>query len=254
MSGVRFPPAAQMDSSKLLEVKDLSVVLDGRKIIDGVSFELKPQEVLAVIGPNGSGKSTLLKALVGTVKKTSGEISFAPGAKIGYLPQRFHVDFYLPMTVKEFLNLKPEHKYPLEEVLRLVEIPEAWLKENLATFSSGQLQKILLAWAIIDQPNVLLFDEPTENVDVVSQESIYDLLHDLQDELKISMIIVSHDLNVVYKYANTVLCLNEKMLCYGEPLTALTNETLSHLYGDHAFFHHHHFGEHHHEEGHEHHA
>ncbi len=236
-----------MDSSKILEVNDLTVVLDGKKIIDNVSFALKPQEVLAVIGPNGSGKSTLLKTLVGINKKYSGEIRFAPGTKIGYLPQRFHVDFYLPMTVREFLDLKPEHKYSLEAVLGLVEIPETWLNENLATFSSGQLQKILLAFAIIDQPQVLLFDEPTENVDVVSQESIYDLLHELQDKTGVAMIIISHDLNVVYKYANTVLCLNEKMLCYGEPLTALTNETLSHLYGDHAFFHHHHFGEHHHE-------
>ncbi len=238
-----------MDNTKLLEVKNLSIILDGRKIIDGVSFALKPQEVLAIIGPNGAGKSTLLKALVGTIKKVNGEINFAPGTKIGYLPQRFHVDFYLPMTVREFLNLKPDHKYSLVEVLRLVEIPETWLDQNLATFSSGQLQKILLAWAIVDQPNILLFDEPTENVDVVSQESIYDLLHNLQDELKISMIIVSHDLNIVYKYANAVICLNEKMLCYGEPLTALTNEALAHLYGNHAFFHHHHFGheEHHHD-------
>ncbi len=231
----------------LLEVKDLSVTLDGRKIINGISFELKPQEVLAVIGPNGAGKSVLLRTLVGINKRRTGEISFAPGANIGYLPQRFHVDFYLPMTVKEFLNLKPNHKYSLEEVLSLVEIPEAWLDQNLATFSSGQLQKILLAFAIVDQPKILLFDEPTENVDIVSQESVYDLLHHLQDKLGISIIIVSHDLNVVYKYANTVLCLNEKMLCYGEPISALTNETLSQLYGDHAFFHHHHFGEHHHD-------
>ncbi len=229
--------------NNLLEVKDLSVVLDGKHIIQNISFGLRSQEVLAVIGPNGAGKSALLKTITGIVKKTSGEVVFAPGVKIGYLPQRFHVDFYLPMTVKEFLRLKPDHKYSLGEVLKLVDIPEIWLNQNLATFSSGQLQKILLAWAIIDQPDILLFDEPTENVDIVSQESIYDLLHELQDALGISVIIVSHDLNVVYKYANAVLCLNEKMLCYGEP-SSLTNETLSALYGDHAFFHHHHFGEH----------
>jgi zinc transport system ATP-binding protein len=235
-----------MAGQKIIEVKNLSVTLDGRKIVGDVSFTLQSQEVLAIVGPNGAGKSMLLKTLVGINKHYSGEIYFAPGTKIGYLPQRFHVDFYLPITVREFLNLKPEHKYTLEEVLRLVDIPETWLEQNLATFSSGQLQKILLAWAVIDQPHVLLFDEPTENVDVVSQESIYDLLHELQDRLAISIIIVSHDLDVVYKYANTVLCLNERMLCYGEPVATLTNETLSELYGDHAFFHHHHFGDHHH--------
>ncbi len=237
-----------MAGRKIIEVKNLSVTLDGRKIVGEVSFTLQSQEVLAIVGPNGAGKSILLKTLVGINKHYSGEIYFAPGTKIGYLPQRFHVDSYLPITVREFLNLKPEHKYTLEEVLRLVDIPETWLTQNLGTFSSGQLQKILLAWAVIDQPHVLLFDEPTENVDVVSQESIYDLLHELQDRLAISIIIVSHDLDVVYKYANTVLCLNERMLCYGEPVATLTNEALSELYGDHAFFHHHHFGNHHHDD------
>ena len=228
-----------MAQEPFLKVDNLSVVIDGRKIIDDVSFELKPQEVMAVIGPNGAGKSTLIKTIVGITKKTSGEIKLASGAKIGYLPQRFHVDFYLPMTVKEFLDLKPEHKYSIEEVLNLIEIPKQWLNQNLATFSSGQLQKILLAWAIIDQPNVLLFDEPTENVDIVSQESIYDLLHKLQDDLGISIIIITHDLNVVYKYANTVMCLNGKMTCYGETLATLSKDALSELYGNHAFFHKH---------------
>ncbi len=240
-----------MENQKIIGVKNLSVTLDGRKIIEGISFGLDSRQVLAVVGPNGAGKSMLLKTLVGINKRYSGEISFAPGVKIGYLPQRFHVDFYLPMTVEEFLNLKPDHKYSLKEVLGLVGIPDAWLAQNLATFSSGQLQKILLAWAIVDQPQLLLFDEPTENVDIVSEESIYDLLHELQDRLGISIIIVSHDLDVVYKYADTVLCLNERMVCYGEPITALTNQTLSELYGNHAFFHHHHVGGHHHEENHE---
>ncbi len=237
----------QMTQEPILKVNNLSVVLEGKKIIDNISFELQAQEVMAVIGPNGAGKSVLLKTIIGIIKKTAGTVEFRPGTKIGYLPQRFHVDFYLPMTVKEFLDLKPNHKYSVQEVLSLVQIPEKWLNQNLATFSSGQLQKILLAWAIIDQPSILLFDEPTENVDVVSQESIYDLLHELQDKLNISIMIISHDLNVVYKYANKVLCLNEEMLCYGEPINTLTNETLSKLYGNHAFFHHEHHDHHNHE-------
>jgi len=234
-----------MSEKTLIKVENLSVVLDGQRIIKDVSFELKKEEVLAIVGPNGAGKSVLLKTLLGLFPIAGGKIEWGKDVTCGYLPQRFHIDHYLPMTVKEFLKLKPNPKYTMEKVLELVETDKHWLNKNLATFSSGQLQKILLAWAIIDQPQVLLFDEPTENVDVVAQESIYDLLHHLQDTLGIAIILISHDLSVVYHYANQVLCLNHAMVCYGEPREALTTATLSELYGDHAFFHHHHFDEHH---------
>ena len=144
------------------------------------------------------------------------------------------------MTVKEFFKLKPKQKYSTKEVLKLVNVNENWLKRKLAHLSSGELQKILLAWSILDKPEILLFDEPTENVDVVSQESIYNLLHNLQDQLHIAIIIVSHDLHIIYRYADTVLCLNRKMICYGEP-NILTTEKLATLYGDQAFFNHHHY-------------
>ena len=223
----------------LLSVRDLAVAFDGKKIIDRVSFNLYPSDVLAVIGPNGAGKSVLLKTLVGIIPKTAGEVIWAPGVKIGYLPQRFHVDHYLPMTVKEFLQLKPRAKHNFKEALTMAHVDHAFLKKNLAYLSSGQLQKVLLAWTLIDQPNLLLFDEPTENVDMVGQESIYSLLHELQDTLGIAIVIVSHDLHVVYRYADHVLCLNRDMICFGEPHTELTEKTLTELYGDHAFFHHH---------------
>lgn len=234
-----------MSEQTLLKVENLSVILDDKKIIKDVSFELKKEEVLAIVGPNGAGKSVLLKTLLGLFKTENGKMEWGKNVSCGYLPQRFHIDRYLPMTVEEFLKLKPNPKYSLTEVLELVGIDRHWLHKNLATFSSGQLQKILLAWAIIDQPQVLLFDEPTENVDIVSQESIYDLLHHLQDALGIAIILVSHDLTIVYHYANQVLCLNHAMVCYGEPRKALNTKTLSELYGDHAFFHHHHFDNHH---------
>jgi zinc transport system ATP-binding protein len=240
-----------MPEQILLKVENLSVSIDGQKIVKDISFELKEEEVFAIVGPNGAGKSVLLKTLLGLFQIESGKIEWGKGVTCGYLPQRFHIDHYLPMTVEEFLKLKPNPKYSIIEVLELVGIDRHWLKKNLATFSSGQLQKILLAWAIIDQPQVLLFDEPTENVDVVAQESIYDLLHRLQDELKIAIIIISHDLTVVYRYANQVLCLNHAMVCYGEPREVLSTQMLSELYGDHAFFHHHHFDQEHREHHHE---
>lgn len=238
-----------MDQKNLLEVSGLSVDLGGKKILENVSFSLAPQEVLAVIGPNGAGKSVLLKTLMGLVKPSGGTIAWRKGITVGYLPQRFHVDVYLPMTVGEFLKLKPGYDGSGERVLSLVGLDAGWLTKNLAHLSGGELQKVLLAWALIDDPEILLFDEPTENVDIVGQESIYNVLHHLQDAAKVAIVIISHDLNVVYRYANNVLCLNKEMLCFGAPDATLTAERLSELYSDHAFFHHHH--EHHHHHDHE---
>jgi len=224
----------------LLSVKNLSLSINNNHIFNHVGFEIHKEEVVAIIGPNGAGKSMLLKSLLGIVEPTAGVIQWFPGIRIGYLPQRFHVDMYLPMTVAEFLNLKPRKILTNEAVLRLLKLEKSWLKKKLSHLSSGQLQRILLAWALLDDPQILLFDEPTENVDIEGQESIYTLLHHLQDTTGLSLIIVSHDLQVVYRYANRVVCLNEKQVCYGEPDKALNHETLSKLFGDHTVFHHHH--------------
>jgi zinc transport system ATP-binding protein len=228
------------DKKTILSVKNLKVIINGIVVIKNITFDLNAGEILVIIGPNGAGKSVLLKTILGIIKKEEGDIVIAPGAKIGYLPQRFHIDTYLPITIKEFLNLKPNHGYSLKEICSLVEIPEDWLNKNLSSFSSGQLQKILLAWAIIDNPNLLLFDEPTENTDIVSQKSIYDLLKTLRDKLNISIIMVSHDLNMVYKYADNVLCLNAEMLCFGPPLKELNETIIKRLYKDHSLFKHKH--------------
>lgn len=224
----------------LLQVENLAVAFGDQKIIENVSFEVSPEEVVAIIGPNGAGKSVLLKTLLGIIPKTSGEITWAPTVKVGYLPQRFQVDKYLPMRVEEFLNLQTNPEYKPREAMKLVGLSADFGAKNLAHLSAGEMQKVLLVWALMTKPNILLFDEPTENVDVVSQESIYTLLHHLQDALNIAIIIVSHDLHVVYRYANEVLCLNKKMICQGVPHEVLTTAKLGELYGDHAFFHHHH--------------
>lgn len=230
-----------MKTHPLLRVSNLSVTLDGKKIISDISFEVFATEVIAIIGPNGAGKSVLLKALLGLLPKSSGRIDWKPSIKIGYLPQRFRVDAYLPMTVKEFLGLKPgANPTEIGKITKMVGLEEKFLKNNLAHLSGGELQKVLLVWTLMDNPEILLFDEPTENVDVVGQESIYTLLHNLQDVFGFAVIIISHDLHVVYRYANKVLCINKKLICEGVPHEVLSTEKLGELYGDHAFFHHQH--------------
>jgi len=235
-----------MNPQPLIKAQDLSVTLDNKEIIKDISFEIGMDEVIAIIGPNGAGKSILLKTLIGLYKPTKGTIKYKKNIQIGYLPQRFHLDYYLPVTVQEFLNLKENKKFSVHKIEELVGI-ENWRNKKLAQISSGQLQRVLLAWSVMHKPDILFLDEPTENVDIVSQESIYDLLRNLQDELHLSIIIVSHDLHAVYKYATKVICLNQKMVCYGNPHEALSTEKLSNLYANQTFFHHHHFGSHKHE-------
>ena len=177
---------------------------------------MREGEVLAVIGQNGSGKSVFLKTLLGMIPATHGTITWKKDVRIGYLPQRFQVDAYLPMTVQEFLSLKPDAR-PICETLKLLHMEHEWLHKHLAHLSGGELQQVLLLWVLQDNPHIILFDEPTENVDVVGSESIYKTLHHLQDTTGLAIIIISHDLHLVYRYANTVLCLNKNMVCYGEP-------------------------------------
>ncbi len=238
-----------MDEKPILKIKNLDVILDNQEILSNISFEVYPKEAVSIVGPNGAGKSMLLKTIIGIVKPTGGEIKIAPGAKIGYLPQRFGVDKYLPMKVGEFLNLKPNiTDARIKEAVKELNLEPDFLNKPLATLSGGETQKALIVWVIADKPDLVLFDEPAENVDVVGQQSIYQLLHNLQRNLGLAVVLVSHDLNVVYKYAHKVVCLNKKMLCEGTPIEALTPEMLNRLYGEHAFFEHHHFGENHHHE------
>lgn len=223
----------------LVKIKNLQVSFDGEEILRDISFEIYPRDIISIIGPNGSGKSTLLKAIIGIIGTQKGKIEIEKNIKIGYLPQRFSVDKYLPMTVGEFLQLKPKiTREQIKNSLKEVELQETFLDKTLAVLSSGQMQKILIAWVIADGPDLILFDEPTENIDMVGQKSVYELLHKLQQKLGVAIVIVSHDLTVVYKYSQKVICLNRKIFCVGPPKKALSSKTLENLYGEHAVFKH----------------
>lgn len=225
----------------IIKVKNLCVELDGKEILKDISFEFSPEDVISIVGPNGSGKSVLLKTIVGIIKPTSGSVEIAPGAKIGYLPQRFAVDRYLPMTVMEFMRLKPGvTTAQIMTAAKQLKFNQEFFDATLASLSSGQLEKVLIAWVISDQPDLILFDEPTENIDPAGQESVYKIIDEFHHKTKRAVLLVSHDLNVVYRYSHQVICLNHRLLCSGPPQEALTKETLERVYGEHAVFTHHH--------------
>lgn len=231
---------------KILEVENLSVSLGGLPILEGLTFDIEEGDALTIIGPNGSGKTVLLKTLLGLIPY-QGKITWGKNVKTGYLPQTLFLDQSLPLTLREFLmskiNVSKASPNELEEVVNLVKLSRSSLDSSLGRLSGGQLQRALVAFALVGNPDVLLLDEPTASIDPPGEEQIYDTIHNLQDIKKLTVIIVSHDLSLVYRYATKVLCLNKQQICFGPPEEALTTEKLEELYGaPHRFYHHLHDG------------
>ncbi|HAO92479.1 MAG: hypothetical protein A2X93_00600 [Deltaproteobacteria bacterium GWC2_56_8] len=227
---------------KVLTVKNLNVEFGGTRVIEDLNLEVEQGEVLAIIGPNGAGKTVLIKSLIGIIPHR-GEITWAPGVKTGYVPQRMDIETDIPLTVREFFRLRGRQATDakIAETLEFVQLAPDILKKGFGEISVGQRQRVLVAWAVLGAPDVLIFDEPTADIDIAGQESIYKMLYNLQKNTGLTVILVSHDLNVVFKHAQTVLCLNRKNLCFGAPREVLSSEQILALYGgEGAFFHHRH--------------
>ncbi|MEK7121845.1 MAG: metal ABC transporter ATP-binding protein [Patescibacteria group bacterium] len=230
-----------VNQETILTVENLGVKFDNNEVLKGLNFAVQKGDVLAIVGPNGSGKSVLFRALLGLVSY-SGKINWAPGLKISYVPQKFNIEKDLPLSVEEFFKFKEKKTEKIINALKAVGITDEHhiehhvLKQRLGWLSGGQLQRVLIAWSILDNPDVLLFDEPTAGIDVGGEETIYNLLKKLKDERGFTILLISHDLNIVYKYANNVICINKEMVCYGEPSTVLDPASLAKLYGGEASF------------------
>jgi len=222
----------------ILNVKNLSVSLGNEKIIENLSFKVREGEVLVVLGPNGAGKTVLLKTLIGAFPY-KGKIIWKKGTKIGYVPQRLPFIKNVPLSVKEFFFLKKVSQEEINNIMDSLKVSKDILDKKIGDLSSGQFQRILVGWALIGNPQVLLFDEPFAGIDISGQESIYDLLKELKEQKNLTILLVSHELNIVYKFASKILCLRKKLLCYGTPLEILSPESLAELYGGEVKFHFH---------------
>ena len=225
-----------MSEENILEVKNLTVNLGAENIIDDLTFSVRKNELLTIIGPNGSGKSVLLKALLGILPH-DGEINWREKNKIGYLPQGFTqsvVAKSFPMTVFDFFTLKnptPE-KSEISKFISLVGLESGILEKTVGNLSGGQFQRMLFAWVLISHPKVLLLDEPATGVDIGGGETMQTLLHQIREEEKITIITVSHDLNIVSAHSTNVLCLSKRgHACYGPPQEILTPQMLKETFG-----------------------
>jgi ABC-type Mn2+/Zn2+ transport system ATPase subunit len=218
-------------SQTMLKVEDLNVAFNSVDVIKDLSFEVKEGEVLVILGPNGAGKTTLLRALLGLIPYT-GKIVWA-SEDISYLPPQELLERrgLPPLSIEEFFRFKD---VSMEQILKIFEgvgLDPSLLKRGYGTLSTGQFQRMIIAWALVDEPSVLLFDEPTSGVDIGGQETIYSLLHRFWKERNLTILLVTHDLNVVWEHAETVLCMNKEKLCYGPPRPVLTPEELEKIYG-----------------------
>ena len=227
----------------LLVVKNLSVVIEGKVILENLNFKLQPRETLSILGPNGAGKTVLLKALLNLVLY-SGEVQWATDVRIGYVPQKIDADRHLPLTYRD-LFISKCHIFKIAATINAISqsvgLPREVLDTPVGHLSGGQFQRGLIGFALIGNPNVLLLDEPTASIDESGEEHIYELIHRLQDQFKLAVITVSHDLSFVYRYATRVLCLNRRTVCVGTPREVLTPEVLEQLYGpSHGYYQHDH--------------
>ena len=220
-------------TNPLLSVAKLNVSFGSREVIHDLGFEVRQGDCVAIIGPNGAGKTVLLSALLNLIPYR-GEIRWSPDARLGYVPQKVSADRQLPLSAKDVLAAKARFlKLPASEVQAVpaeLGLTKELLSTSIGTLSGGQFQKMLIAFALLGRPNVLLFDEPTASLDELTEEHVYELLQALQKERGMTILLVSHDLSIVYRNANTVLCLSKGKTCMGPPKEVLTPAMLQELY------------------------
>ncbi|GBE06435.1 MAG TPA: metal ABC transporter ATP-binding protein [Nitrospirae bacterium] len=234
-----------------LSVENLCVKVSGRHLIENVTFSVEKGAIVAIIGPNGAGKTTLLKAILGLIPYDVGTISIFgrplknnnSGINVGYVPQRLEFDRTVPLTVSELLDftVPPVYSFPfyrsrekkeyVNSLLALVGVQHL-AERAIGSLSGGELQRVMIAKAIVNDPQVLFLDEPASGVDIEGQEKFYDLVTRLNKEKGLTVILISHDLNVVYRFADKVLCMNRRLICTGKPREALTDEVIKSVYGE----------------------
>ncbi|ANF17074.1 zinc ABC transporter ATPase [Buchnera aphidicola (Schlechtendalia chinensis)] len=198
-----------------ISLKDISVIFNNKKILSKISLNLISNRILTLIGPNGAGKSTLVKIILKLLKPSKGTITYNQNLRIGYVPQKLNFNFTLPITVQRFMKLS-KNQQSVKNVLFRVSANH--LKYTLLSrLSSGEMQKILLARALLNDPQLLVLDEPTQGMDILSQTTFYKLVTEIRNELKCSIVIVSHDLSLVMSNTDEVVCLNKHICCSGSP-------------------------------------
>lgn len=201
----------------LITAQGLSVRHGETQVLHGIDFSISRAEIVTVVGPNGSGKSTLIRALIGLEPAARGQVARMGGLKIGYVPQKLHIDASLPMTVRRFLSLpKRVPDARAAAALERTGVPHLGARQ-IARLSGGQFQRVLLARALLTAPDILILDEPTQGLDQPGTAAFYKLIEEVRAETGAAVLMVSHDLHVVMSASDRVVCLNGHVCCQGTP-------------------------------------
>jgi zinc transport system ATP-binding protein len=242
----------------LLSARDASLEIGGRLILDKVNLDVRPGEIVTIIGPNGAGKSTLVRCMLGLVPLTSGRIIRRKGLRVGYVPQRFPLTANVPLDVRR-LMLLTLNASEAEIDAALEETGIANRKSaSVASLSGGELQRVLLARALLRKPEILVLDEPVQAVDFIGEARLYELIAEIRKRHGCGILMVSHDLHMVMAESDHVVCLNGHVCCEGGPEKVQGDPEFAKLFGPAAgrviaaYTHHHDHDHEHHDHGHDH--
>jgi zinc transport system ATP-binding protein len=231
-------------SDALIRLEQVSVTFAGQNILSDIQLAVRPGEIVTLIGPNGAGKTTLVRAVLGLLSPDSGSVWRKPRLRVGYMPQKLQVDPTLPLSVLRFLRLVPN--VDRERALAaLVEVgAQKVIDSPVQSISGGEMQRVLLARALLREPELLVLDEPVQGVDVAGQAELYSLITRLRDRHGCGVLMVSHDLHLVMSTTDHVVCLNRHVCCSGHPAQVSGDPAFVELFGSHApslaVYHHHH--------------
>lgn len=215
----------------LIESAQLSVRIGGTSVLDDINFSITPGEIVTVVGPNGSGKSTLLRALIGAQVASSGVVRRAPGLRVGYVPQRLDLERSLPITVRRFFDLpRRVSNAQVEQICGQISVAHL-LGHQMSQLSGGQLQRVLLARAVLNKPHVLVLDEATQGLDQQGSAEFYQQIASLRADLGCAVLMVSHELHVVMSASDRVICLNGHICCEGAPAVVSSQPEYRALFG-----------------------
>lgn len=227
----------------LLNLEAVSKTFANRMVLDKISMSISQGEITTVIGPNGAGKSTLLKIILGLIAPDNGTIERSSKLRVGYMPQKLYVDPTLPLTTHRFLRLADVSASACDEALALTGISD--LKNNsFQSLSGGEIQRVLLARAILRRPNLLVLDEPVQGVDINGQNELYRIITNLKETLNCGVVLVSHDLHLVMSDSDHVICLNQHICCQGKPEKVTQDPAYINIFGNTSVYNHHHNHQH----------
>jgi zinc transport system ATP-binding protein len=215
----------------LLAARGLRFARAGRIILEDIDLDLAPREIVTVIGPNGAGKTTLVRVLLGLERPDAGTIMRRSSLSVGYAPQRFDRDPVIPMTVARFLAIGSRHT-PAEASEALAEVGATRvIGQQLSQLSGGELQRVVLARALLRKPDLLVLDEPVRGVDYAGEAELYDLIGRIRDVRGVGVLLVSHDLHVVMAQSDRVICINRHICCSGIPDAVAQHPEYARLFG-----------------------